>query len=55
MEKYKDLAASDAHREQPHFKTFFKTLSEEGLLRKEPWIAKTRARAGFDLGRELMG
>lgn len=55
IETYKTPEANEKHLQEPHFKDLFAKVGEEGLLGKEPYIVKTVARAGFDLGRVLVG
>ena len=51
---YKDAASADKHTKEPHFQELFATATNEQLLSKPPYIAKTKFVTGFDSDRKLM-
>lgn len=44
----------DHHNNTPYFKKFFQTVTDEGILAEEAFLAQTVAVAGFDRDRVLI-
>lgn len=52
--RYISREAADQHVSEPHFKKMFTILEKEGLMAREPYVAKTITVAGFDLDRAFI-
>lgn len=53
MCRYKSVEATNQHVKEPHFQDMVKTLEDEGLLAKAPYVVKTSTIGGFDLDKKL--
>ncbi|KAK3192169.1 hypothetical protein K4F52_001798 [Lecanicillium sp. MT-2017a] len=53
FETYKSEEATNQHVKEPHFQDMVKTLEDEGLLAKAPYVVKTSTIGGFDLDKKL--
>lgn len=53
--RYKSKEAMAQHNEESHFKAFFKEMTDNNLMAKEPLILRTTDQGGFDKDRKLVG